>query len=128
MRTHFSPILINTSHNSVQVLNQINGKIPSSGLIDTETINLHDFCYQCYKHGPDCLFGKYVLRISMMYHIFPIKKLISSQIKINMLCNNEDLRKRSRCDRKIHKDMRVFVDIHENIYKVHCYSTTKNFM
>ena len=50
--------LINTSHNIVRFLNQINGKIPRSGVIDTKTINPHDSFYQCYKHGPDFLFGK----------------------------------------------------------------------
>ena len=41
---------------------QINGKIPRSCVIDPETINSHDLCYECSKHGPDCLFGK--LRIN----------------------------------------------------------------
>ena len=58
LRTHFSPILINTSHNNVHFLNQINGEIPRNGVIGPETINPHDFCYQFSKHGPDCLFGK----------------------------------------------------------------------
>ena len=29
-----------------------------SAVIDPETINTHEFCYQCSIHGPDCLFGK----------------------------------------------------------------------
>ena len=33
--------------------NQINGKIPGSGVVDPETINPHDLCYQCSKPGPD---------------------------------------------------------------------------
>ena len=41
LRSHFSPILINTSHKNVHFLNQINGKIPSSGVIDPEAINPH---------------------------------------------------------------------------------------
>ena len=38
---------------------------------------------------------------------------IGGQIEINMLFNTKDERKRSRCDRKIHKAMRITVDIHE---------------
>ena len=48
-----------------------------------------------------------------MNHIFPIKKLISSQIKIDMLFKAKDVRKGRICDRKIHKDMKIPVDIHE---------------
>ena len=33
---------------------QINGKIPRSGVIYSETINPHDLCYKCYKNGQDC--------------------------------------------------------------------------
>ena len=40
------------------ILNQINGKIPRIGVIDTKTISTHDLCYWCSKHGPDFLFGK----------------------------------------------------------------------
>ena len=40
------------------ILNQITGESPMSGVIDPETINTHDLCYQCSKHGPDCLLGK----------------------------------------------------------------------
>ena len=32
---------------------------------------------------------------------------------MNMLFKTKDVRKRSRCDRKIHKSMRILVDIHE---------------
>ena len=39
--------------------NKINGEITKNDVIDTETINSCDLCYQCYKHGPDCLFGKF---------------------------------------------------------------------
>ena len=42
----------------MQILNQTNGKIPRSGVTDPETINLHDFFYQCSKYVPGCLFGK----------------------------------------------------------------------
>ena len=58
LRTRFSPILVNTSQTNVHFLNQMNGKFPRRGVIDQETININDLCYQCYKHGPDCLFGK----------------------------------------------------------------------
>ena len=53
LRNHFSPILINTTPKNVHFKNKINGKIPRSVVIDSETINPHDLCYQCYKHGPD---------------------------------------------------------------------------
>ena len=49
----------------------------------------------------------------MMNHIFPIFFKISSQIKINILFKTKNVRKRWRCDRKIHKDMIIPVDIHE---------------
>ena len=34
-------------------LNHISGEIPRSVVIDLETINPHELCYQCSKHGPD---------------------------------------------------------------------------
>ena len=40
------------------ILNQIYGEIPRSDVIDTETLNHYELCYQCSKHGPFCLFGK----------------------------------------------------------------------
>ena len=49
----------------------------------------------------------------MMIHISPIKIIISSQIKINMLFKINDARKRRMFDRKIHKAMRIPVEIHE---------------
>ena len=33
-RTHFSPILINTSRKNIHFKNQMNGEIPRSGVID----------------------------------------------------------------------------------------------
>ena len=43
-------------------LNQIIGKIPRSGVINSETINPCDLCYQCFKNGLDCLFGKFRIK------------------------------------------------------------------
>ena len=40
---------------------QINGKIPSNGVIDQKIINPHDLCYQCSEDGPDLLFGKLII-------------------------------------------------------------------
>ena len=40
-------------HAKTLILNQINGNMPRSGVIDQETINPHDLCYQCPKDGPD---------------------------------------------------------------------------
>ena len=90
---------MNTSHNNVHFLNQINGKIPRSGVIDPETINSHDFCYQCSKHGLDCLFGKLRIKYFNDEPYFPNKKqLISCQIKMNRLFKTEAVRKRRRCN------------------------------
>ena len=55
----------------------------------------------------------YGLRILIMIHISPIIIIISSQIKINMLFKINDARKRRMFDRKIHKAMRIPVEIHE---------------
>ena len=54
--------MINTTHDNVTFLNQINFKIPRSGVIDPETINPHDLCYKCSKHGPDYLFYKFRIK------------------------------------------------------------------
>ena len=54
--------MINTTHKNVHLLNQVNGSITGSGLIDPETINNSDLCYHYYKRGPDFLLGK--LRIN----------------------------------------------------------------
>ena len=51
--------MIDTTHNNAHFLNQINGNIPRSGLIDQQTINPCDLFYQCSKDGPDFLFGKF---------------------------------------------------------------------
>ena len=58
----------------------------------------------------------YGLSILMMNHIIPIKKLVSSQIKMIMLFNTRYIRKKRTCDRKIDKAMRIIVDIHERNY------------
>ena len=61
---------MNTTHKNVHIFNQNNGEIPRSGVIDPETINPRDLCYQCSKHGPDYYSVNYGLRILMMNHIF----------------------------------------------------------
>ena len=66
LRNHFSHIFLNTTLNNVHFFNQINGKITSSGVINPETINPHDFFHECSKHGPDFVFGK--LRIKAFSH------------------------------------------------------------
>ena len=50
--------MIDTTQNNVNFLNQIISKIPRSGVIDKQTINSQDLCYQCSKHGPCFLFDK----------------------------------------------------------------------
>ena len=65
--------MINTTHNNVHFLNQINGDIPIIGVIDQETINPRDLCHQCYKYGSDFLFGKLGMRGSIDEPYFPEK-------------------------------------------------------
>ena len=114
LRTHFSPILIDTSHKNAHFFNQIIGEIPGSGVTDPETINPHDFCYQFSKHSPDFLFGKLCIKDFNDEPHFPnLKKLTSSRIKMNMLFKTKDEIKRRICDGNIHKAMRIPVDIHE---------------
>ena len=49
-------------------------------------MNPNDLCYQCFKHGPDCLFGKLKIKdFNDEPHFSYILKLISSQIQINKL-------------------------------------------
>ena len=113
IKESFSPIFINTSHKNVRFSNQIIGKITRSGLIGPETINPREFCYQISKHGPDCFFGKLWIKDFNDEPHFPnIKQLISGQIKMNMLFKTKGVIKRRICDRKIHKAMRILVDIH----------------
>ena len=110
--------MINTSHHNVHYFNQNIGKIPRSGVIDTETINPHDLCYQCYKHGPDCLFGKLSIKdFNDEAHFTNTFVLILSQIQMNMLFKTKYERKRRIRDRNIHKSTRITVGIHETIKK-----------
>ena len=44
--------MIDTTHKNVHFLNQINGNIPRSDVIDPETTIPHDLCYQCSKDDP----------------------------------------------------------------------------
>ena len=57
-------------------------------------IKPHDLCYQCSKHGPDCLFGNLRIKNFNYETPFPNKKqLLSSRIEMNMLLNTKDVRK-----------------------------------
>ena len=40
------------------IFNQVKGGNPRCGTIDPKMVKKHDFCYQCYKDGPDFLFDK----------------------------------------------------------------------
>ena len=74
----------------------------------------HDLCYQYSKDGPGCLFGK--LSIKDFYdepHFPEIISLISSQIQMNAFFKTNSERKISICDRRIHKDIRIPVDINQ---------------
>ena len=76
-------------------------------------------CYQCFQHGPDFLFGKLSIKDFNDEPHFPeIIKVISSWIQINTLLKANDERKISKCDKSIHKAMRIRFDIHQ---------TNKNF-
>ena len=70
--------MIDTTHNNVHFLNQIIDKISRSGVIDTETINPHDLCYQCSKHCHNFYLLNRGLIIVMMNHILPKKINIKS--------------------------------------------------
>ena len=101
--------------------NQINEKIPRSGVIDQETINPHDLCYQCSKYGPDLLFGKSRIRNSIDKPHFTAKiKLSSSQIKLNTSFRSINERKKRTCDKNRHKSVQITVFIKKT--KVLCYS------
>ena len=76
-------------------------------------MNPYDLCYQCSKHGPDCLSG--LLRIKVFIdepHFTERIKLLSNQIQMNTLFKNNYEIKRRICDKNIHKAMKIPVDIH----------------
>ena len=105
--------MINTSPKKVHFLNQNNGEIPRICVIDPETINPHEFCYECSKHGPDFCLGKLLIKDFNDEPHFPSNNtLISGRIEINMLFNTKDEIKRKTRDWKIHKAVRIPVDIH----------------
>ena len=80
--------------------NQINEKIPRSGVIDQQTINPHDLCYQCSKDTPEFLSGKLIIRDCIDEPCFPVKmKSLLYKIQINTLLKNNDGSKRSKYDR-----------------------------
>ena len=92
--------------------NHTNENIPRSGVINQGTINHNELCYQCSKDGTECLLGKFSIRDSRNEPHFPEKiKSLSSQIQMNTLFENNDERKRSICDRNIHKAMQIPVNI-----------------
>ena len=70
---------MNTTHNNVNFINHINSKIPSSAVIDTETINTHDLLYQCSNHGPGFPFDVFRIKAFSDEPHFP--KIIN--IKLN---------------------------------------------
>ena len=74
--------MIDTKHKKA-FLNQINGKITRSSVINQKSINNCGLCYQFSKDGTDSLFGN--LRINDVKYepYFPSKgKIISCGIKI----------------------------------------------
>ena len=62
-------------------------------------------------------------------HIFlQKKKILSSQIQINEWFIYIDERKRERCDRNIHKFMRIPIDIYQKKKKMFATVQSKTFM
>ena len=77
-------------------------------------MSTHNLCYQCYKHGPGCLFDKFRIKdFNDEPHSPQIIKLVSSQIKINSLFKTNDERKRRKYDKRIHKAMIITVEINK---------------
>ena len=104
LRNHVSQVIIDTTHNHIHFLNQINGKSPRSVVIDQQTINILDVQYHCYIYGSDFLFVKLRIRYCRNEPHFPAKrKSLSFQIQLNMLFKSNDERKRGKYDRIIHK-------------------------
>ena len=68
--------MVDTTHNNPHLLNQINGKITSSGVIDQQKINPHDLSYQRYKDDTDFLFFKLRIRDSRYEPYISCKKKI----------------------------------------------------
>ena len=86
--------------------------MPRSGVIDQETLNTHELCYQYSKHGPYFLFGKLRIKYFNDEPHFPERiKSISSQIQMNKLFNDNEKIKRRICDIIMHKAKIITVDI-----------------
>ena len=84
-------------------------------MIDPEKINPQYLCYQCSKHSPDCLFGKFRIKAFNYEPHFPKRiRLISSQIQFNTLFKTNDEIKISRCDKSPHKVTKITVEIISN--------------
>ena len=58
------------------IFHQINGKIPSSGVIDKQIINPHELFYQCSKYGPEFYLVNWGLGILETNYIFPRNEMI----------------------------------------------------
>ena len=111
--------MIDTTPRNVHSLNQINDNITRIGVIDQQIINPCGLCYQCYKYGPDFLFGKLRIRDSRDEPHVPAKgKLLSLQMQMNKLFNNNDERKIIRCYRNIHKSMKIPYGIYQTNKKL----------
>ena len=65
---------IDTTHDNIHFLNQMNGKIPRSGVIDQQRIIPHELCYQCSKDGQDFYLSSWGLGIVDMNHAFMQKE------------------------------------------------------
>ena len=70
LRDTFLPVLINTTYDNVNILNQVKGEIPECDKIDLKTVDNHYFCYQWYIYVPDLLFQNLSIRDKNMNHIF----------------------------------------------------------
>ena len=86
--------MIDNTHKNIRFLNQIDGNITSTGVIDQIIINTRELCYQCSKHDPNFLSGKFRIRDYRYKPCFPVKrKSLSFQIQINTLFKNNDEKK-----------------------------------
>ena len=100
--------MIDTTHKNAHILNQINGKIPRSGVIDKKMINTHDLCYQCCKDSPEYLFGNLSMRDCKYEAYFLVKReLISCKIKTKTMFKKNKGTKKGEYDMNINKALKI---------------------
>ena len=88
-----TPVIINSTHHNVQLLNKFKGGIPRCGTIYPKIINKYDFCYKYFKDSKDSLFGKLVIMEKDMNHIFLWKNNPDKYSMKTMFLNSMEKRK-----------------------------------